>query len=42
MARRSGAAALGQLDETDFKREEEPGNERGRKTEEAPKQFRAL
>jgi hypothetical protein len=35
--RRSAAATLGQVDETDLMREEEPGNERVRRTERGPK-----
>ena len=41
MARHSGPAALGQVDETDLKREAGLGNERGGKTGEAPKPSRA-
>jgi hypothetical protein len=40
-SRRSGAAALGQVDETGLKREEGPGNERGRRTEPEPKPSRS-
>jgi len=36
-SRRSGAAAFGQVDETDLKREEGRGNEKGRKSEQEPK-----
>ena len=38
--RRSKAAALDQVDKVDFRREEERGNERGRRSEEGPKPFR--
>ena len=39
-ARRSDAAALGQMEKTDLKREEVRGNERGRRSEEGPKPSR--